>query len=408
MINHLGPVSRTALIEHTAYRPATVGAIVTELEEQNLIVETGFHSSGQGRKRVLLEINKEHICAIGIYFSANHITYVLSQFDGTVIEQNRTRYSLDTPKKELVGEVADYVAQLLKNYADKKFVGIGICKPLIDPTSYKGAKAEKTQSELFAGWVHDDLTPALQKISSLPVDVFSGVTLPAQAEYTFGVAKGVDNFIWVELSNGIGSSVFCNGDAVSGANGFAGELGHTGVDVGDNEHKFCYCGKPDCVEALASWPAIKENIVTELKRGVISTLNETVTDPDALTVEMVREALDAGDRLCRYYVKKAAKKIGAAIANAVNLLNPRIIVLYGFMLDLGEYFYENLEKAIRENAVFLTADFEIRISTVSESIMPLGAAANMFYSYLRCNDYKWVYRLENDSSDAISEAPFMY
>ncbi len=408
MINHLGPVSRTALIEYTAYRPATVGAIVTELLEQDLIVETGFHSNGQGRKRALLEINKEHICAIGIYFSANHITYVLSQFDGTVIEQNRTRFSLDTPKKDLVFEVADYVKKLLELYGNKKFVGIGICRPLIDPMSYKGSKAEKTQNELFAGWIHDDLTPALQKVTPLPVSVFSGVTLPAQAEYTFGVAKGIDNFIWVELSNGIGSSVFCNGDAIGGANGFAGELGHTGVDVGDNEHKFCYCGKPDCVEALASWPAIKENIINELRRGVISTLNETLDDPDDLTVEMVKEALDSGDRMCRYYVKKAAKKIGAAIANAVTLLNPEMIVLYGFMLELGDYFYENLEKAIRENTVFLAQDFEIKISTVSESIMPLGAAANMFFSYLRCDDYKWVYRLDSAAVDNISEAPFIY
>ena len=46
MINHLGPISRTALIEHTAYRPATVGAIVTELLDQNLVIETGFHSNG--------------------------------------------------------------------------------------------------------------------------------------------------------------------------------------------------------------------------------------------------------------------------------------------------------------------------------------------------------------------------
>ena len=69
MINHLGPVSRTALIEYTAYRPATVGALVTELLDENLIVETGYLSNGQGRKRALLEINKEHICAVGIYFS---------------------------------------------------------------------------------------------------------------------------------------------------------------------------------------------------------------------------------------------------------------------------------------------------------------------------------------------------
>lgn len=407
MINHLGPISRTALIEHTAYRPATVGAIVTELLDQNLVVETGFHSNGQGRKRALLEINKEHICAIGIHFSSQHITYVMSQFDGGVIEQNRTRYSKEINKQEIISEVAKNVEDMLSAYSDKKVVGIGICTPLIDPLSYKNSKNHSANNEIFSRWIHDDLAPTLNKLSSLPVEVYSGVTLPAQAEYTFGVAKGVDNFIWIELSNGIGSSIFCNGDAIRGANSIAGELGHTSIGK-DNGHKLCYCGKPDCVESIASWPAIKENIQSDLRRGVISTLNETLNDIDNLSVEDVAKAINAGDRICRYHVKKAAEHIGMAIANAVTILNPRMIVLYGFMLDLGDFFIENLERAIRENSVFFASGFEMRISTVSESILPLGAAANIFYGYLRCDDYKWVYRMSPENAAFINEAPFMY
>lgn len=406
MINHLGPISRTALIEHTAYRPATVGAIVNELIEEQLVVESGFSSSGQGRKRAMLEINKEHICAIGIYFSAAHITYVLSQFDGSVIERSRTRYSPEKSKKELVEEVSDYIDKMLRLYCDKKVVGIGICKPLTDPMSYKNA--ENSSYEFFAKWITEDLVPALSKVSSLPVHVFSGVTLPAQAEYTFGVAKGVDNFIWVELSNGIGTSVFCNGDAVGGANGLAGELGHMSFGNNSSNGHLCYCGKPGCVESVAAWPAIKESIQNELRRGVVSVLNEMLTDPDDLTVEDVAAALKSNDRMCQHFIKKAAEQIGLAIANAVNLLNPQMIVLYGFMLELGDYFLSHLERAIRENVIFLANDFEVRISTVSESIMPLGAAANIFFAYLRCDDYKWVYELDNDEVVPVDEAPFMY
>ncbi len=414
MINHLGPVSRTALIEYTAYRPATVGALVTELIDDNLIVETGYHSNGQGRKRALLEINKEHICAIGIYFSSKHITYIFSQFDGKVLHRSRTKYSPEKNKSLLVADVSNYVREMLSEFSSKKVVGIGICKPLVDPLSYKISNSQSHNSEFFAHWIQDDLSPTLKKEFNLNVDVFSGVTLPAQAEYTFGVAKGVSNFIWVELSNGIGASVFCNGDAVRGASGIAGELGHTHIGVSDPNVKLCYCGKPGCVETLAAWPAIKDSIIRELRRGVISTLNYKRDTPEEITVDDVKAAIEADDRLCKHYVKKAAEYIGLAIANAVTLLNPQMIVLYGFMLDLGDFFLENLERTIRENVVFLPCDFEVRISTASESILPLGATANIFYEYLHCSDYKWVYRLKPEevnlyeTTNNISEAPFMY
>lgn len=414
MINHLGPVSRTALIEYTAYRPATVGALVTELLDENLIVETGYLSNGQGRKRALLEINKEHICAVGIYFSAKHITYIFSQFDGKVLQRSRTKYSPEKSKTSLVNEVSEYVADMLAEFPEKKVVGIGICKPLVDPLSYKISNSYSHSSEFFAHWIQEDLSSTLKERFNLPVDVFSGVTLPAQAEYTFGVAKGVSNFIWVELSNGIGASVFCNGDAVRGISGIAGELGHTKVGNPDGPSKLCYCGKPDCVEAHAAWPVIKENIVRELNRGVISLLNSKRDTPEEITVEDVRAAIEADDRMCKYYVKKAAEHIGAAIANAVTLLNPKMIVLYGFMLELGDFFLEHLERTIRENVVFLASDFEVRISTASESILPLGATANIFYAYLHCSDYKWVYRLNPkdidiyEANNSITKAPFMY
>ena len=75
--------------------------------------------------------------------------------------------------------------------------------------------------------------------------------------------------------------------------------------------------------------------------------------------------LSSNDRMCQHFIKKAAEQIGLAIANAVNLLNPQMIVLYGFMLELGDYFLSHLERAIRENVIFLANDFEVRISTVS-------------------------------------------
>ncbi len=83
------------------------------------------------------------------------------------------------------------------------------------------------------------------------------IILPAMAEQLFGVAKGTPNFICIELSNGIGASLCCNGMTVAG--------------------------------------------------------------------------------MCMHYVKDIATRMGLVIANAVNMLNPELIVLYGFKLQLGDF-----------------------------------------------------------------------
>lgn len=389
MINHLGPISRTSLIALTGYRPATVGTIVSELLEKDLIMETGSRSSGQGRKRIMLEINKAHICGAGIAFTAKYITFIVTQFDGTILTESELTLSDRDDKTTLINKITEHLQALLSQYADRFFAGIGICKPLVDPISYRGHA--DPGGDLRAAWISQAMAPALQTATGLPVQVFSAVTLPAQAEHRFGVAKDTDDFIWVELSNGIGTSIFSGGHAIGGADGTAGELGHTRIS-NDQATQLCYCGKPGCVEAVAAWPALISDIRKALQDGVISRLQGQQPAKE-LTVQDIRMALDQGDPVCGYYVRRAASAIGTAIANSVNLLNPRLIVLYGFMLELGEHFLRPLEQAIRENTVFSSANFELRISTSSERIMPLGAVANIFSSYLQADDYRWVYQL---------------
>lgn len=397
IIHHLGPISRTALIELTDYRPATVGDVVKELMDEGLIVESGSFCPGRGRSRTLFAINKGHICALSISLTKQMITYTLSQFDGSVLFQEEV--PLAGPRQALVRQIAQRTGEILRQFADRRMVGIGLYRPFHDPMDYRESDALNAKNEYFDLWIHEELKPLLTAEYRVPVKIFSGVTLPAIAEHSFGAAKDAEDFIWVELSNGIGASLFCGGVPVGGFGGSAGELGHTVID---SNGPLCYCGKPGCVEQTAAWPALRGQIGSALKSGVFSALRNRDPSED-LTVQEVRHALDAGDRMCLHYVKQAAERIGIAVSNAVNLLNPKLIVLYGFMLELGDHFLEPLKQAIRENAFSFSGDFEIRISNSSESIMPLGAAADIFRSFLQAEDYKWVYDLRSEGVDQIAD-----
>lgn len=400
MIHHLGPVSRTELISLTDYRPATVGEIVSELLEQRLVVETGSQSGGHGRRRILLELNRQYLCAMGISFTAGSVHYTVAQPDGAILHESQTQIPRGISRHRLADTICTHVQQVLTTFTEKRIVGIGICNPLYDPRSYQATTSLAANYNHFNDWIHYGLQPRLETLTSLPVKSFSSVTLPILAEQRFGVAKGVENFIWIELSNGIGASICCNGTAVGGARGVAGELGHTVVSQSNSA--FCYCGKPGCVESVCAYPALIGQIRKALDSGVFSVLNTYCASVDEITVTDIRKALDAGDRMCIHLVKESAKTLGLAIANAVNLLNPELIVLYGFMLELGDCFLSTLESAIRENVISLAEEFEIRLSTSLESILSLGAVAELFSDYLQSDNYKWVYRLR--PADTETEA----
>ena len=383
LIHSFGPISRTQLADVSGFRPATVGEIAKALLDEGLVVETGFASSTTGRRPTMLELNRRGIGAVGIAISRTQATAVLARLDGTIVREESCQRQPARPREALVGRIAGCVEALLAAAGEMRLVGIGIGDPLYDPASYRNADSISTNYGHFNDWVHLLLKPLLEERFGLPVRTLSAVTLPALVERQYGMAKGSDNFICIELSNGIGASLFCNGVALSGAHGVAGELGHTVVDL--NARQLCYCGKNGCVELGASFPELARNIAKAIERGASSRLEGSEITPGKL-----RDALEKGDGLCRYYVDQAAKLAGTAIANAINLLNPDRVVLYGYMLELGEYYLDRLRQAIRSQTLELAGNYEICASPALESKIPLGAAAEMFAEFLRSDEYRWV------------------
>ena len=394
IISHLGPISRTELISLTDYRPASVSAIIKELLDEQLILETGHPSMGYGRKRVLLELNKTQLCAIGMAFYPGYITFLVAQIDGTVLHRENVPISPGMPKEALIDQILGQTATLLHLFRDKNILGIGIGEPLYDPTSYRPEFSLLVNYLHYNDWVKLNLKPRLEALSGLRVETYSGVVLPAMVQRYYGAAKNVDNFICVALSNGIGSSLCLNGIPVAGATGRAGELGHTVIDHSSNSGKLCFCGKPGCVEMMTAFPALVAQLTEAMDQGVFSSLGSHMDPERGITIEAIRKALEEGDRMCLHYVKSISQKLGVAIANAVSLLNPQMVVLYGFMTGLGDYFLQQLELAIRENTISVACDFQLRTSDDLEENLPLGAVAEIFTSYLRVDDYKWVYQLQ--------------
>lgn len=399
LINHLRSVSRTDLADLTGYQLASISTLTKQLIEENILKETGSYSAGQGRKRTLLTLNSQYLCAISISFSGTEISCITAQFDGKILSKQTMDFSTDASRSGLCDRVCKLIHHALAEFSDRHIIGIGLCTPVNDPANFPIVSMDPDFRQL-RDWIQKALLPFLQEKFSLPIALFHDNALPALVEKSFGAAQDVSDFICVELSNGIGCSICTNGKPVIGSGAYAGELGHTVIDKSQISRRICYCGKPGCIEHYAGLPALLEQISKE-SAGRTYTLLPKEDSPAPVTAETLAQGAENGDLLCRHYLRQAAEDLGLAISNAVMLLNPERIILFGHMLSLGEYFIERLKDAILDNISPKSAikREQIVISQLLPEQLPLGAISELFASYLKKEDFSWVYHLPQNFTD---------
>ncbi len=161
----------------------------------------------------------------------------------------------------------------------------------------------------------------------------------ALGEHAYGAAKGVDDFVYLTVSTGLGGAIFSRGRLLTGASGVAGELGHIPVMVGG---PVCGCGGVGHLEALCSGTAIARagrDAGIGVRRdanggalppaGVAPAGATAVADSLALTAADVTAAEQAGDERAAAIMRRAREAFAAGVVGIVNALNPRLIVVGG-------------------------------------------------------------------------------
>ncbi len=195
------------------------------------------------------------------------------------------------------------------------------------------------------GWNHFPLEEKLSSWLDVPVWVENDANAAALGETYEGAAKGKTEVVYVTVSTGIGAGLICRGKIYRGSLGFAGEIGHMKVKPGGAT---CGCGGRGCLETVASGTAIARKARQAIESGQFI---KGIGSAEALTTEDVFEAVQTGDKVAQTILREAIQYLGMGLANAVNLLNPQIIVVGGGVVKAGKALLEPLEKEIRKNAV---------------------------------------------------------
>jgi glucokinase len=194
------------------------------------------------------------------------------------------------------------------------------------------------------GWEDTPLRSQLQDEFGAPAAVDNDANVAALGEWRFGAGQGCASLLYVTVSTGIGGGWVLNGHIYSGADGMAGEIGHIVVRPGGAE---CVCGKRGCLEIEACGTAIARKMRERLETAKVST-SEVSTQ---VTGESVARAAQQGDSLAQEVMDDAARMLGTGLGGAVNLMNPRRIVLGGGVTKSGDHWWHVVRKTARAHAL---------------------------------------------------------
>ncbi len=364
-------ISRIQLRKVTGIRLASISKVVKDLLEEGLLEEAGSGESVRGRKQILLRLGSASGFVIGVEFDVNRVIGLAVDLTSRVVSQSQKKLPQVVNRKRILNAIQEVICDIIKqtNQNQSKLIGIGVA----DPGVIDSRKGISVFSSTISDWRDVPLRSILEDAFGVPVMIEANTRTKTLCEKRFGVGKEAKNLMFVEVGSGIGCGLMNGKELYRGFTESAGELGH--VRVLENG-PVCNCGSYGCLETQASLPALASQAVRAMKEGAVSRILELAGgEADRVTAEHVFEAARQGDKLALGILDKAAEYLGVAVAGAINLFNPEMVVFDSKLGLVSELMLETVKRVIQRQALAVaTRDLKIGVSTLGEEAGALGAA----------------------------------
>lgn len=194
-------------------------------------------------------------------------------------------------------------------------------------------------------WAHECCVPLAGMLSDrlgIPVAITNDANAAAIGEMTYGVARGMKNFIVLTLGTGVGSGIVVNGQLVYGCDGFAGELGH--VIMRRENGRTCGCGRTGCLEAYCSATGVartaREFLVSTDAPSVLREMN-----PEDITSLDVSIAAGKGDELAKRVYDFTGEMLGEACADFAAFSSPEAFIFFGGLTKAGDLLMDPIKNS---------------------------------------------------------------
>ncbi|MET1036945.1 MAG: ROK family transcriptional regulator [Aeromicrobium sp.] len=334
-VHRAGRLSRAELTTRMGLNRSTIAGLVAELESLGLAEQAKPSGARLGAGRPSVDVkarNGAYVLAVDL--RVDGLTVARVGLGGVVQSRATGPVPAGHDPASICSSVVELMRLVVKDVeTGAALVGVGVGVPGI-------IRAEDGLVRLAPnlGWRDVPFAEILaDRIGTIGVPVLGNdADLGAVAEHLRGAGVGVEDLIYLSGEVGVGAGVIVSGHKLEGAGGYAGEVGHMPFLP---DGKLCHCGAYGCWETEIGAQAIALAIGCPPER--VGALGEYL--------ENVHEA-PADLRI-------VGQHLGRGVAGLVNMLNPRVVVLGGYLRSLFPLVHEDVERELRVHA--LTAPREL-------------------------------------------------
>lgn len=314
-VHRAGHLSRAALTTATGLNRSTVGALVADLAERGLVAEGEPVSTGAvGRPSPVVHPRADRVVVLVADVEVSTISFATAGLGGHLwrrvrIDRPGERRTPEATVEDLGAQVDAARAELTD---DQLLLGLAVSLPGVVRHEDGFVHAAPNSH-----WVDVPLGDMVRTRvgGDLPVAMGNDADLGALAEHVRGAGVGFDHLVYVASEVGVGGGIIVDGRPLTGAAGYAGEIGHIVVNRWGAE---CHCGARGCLEAeTGEWALLRamgRDGAGHEHDAAAAVLREAAAGS--------QPALDALDRIGGH--------LGVGLSDLVNVLNPNLIVLGGF------------------------------------------------------------------------------
>jgi len=316
------PISRADIARRMTLGRGVVTTLVNELLQEGTLYEGALAELPRGRRPKMLHVETRDRLVVAIDLRFSRTDVLLADLGGRQIALER--FGTHFGPEELLDELAIRVRRLLRTHAARgRCQGIGMVIPgMVDRASGRVLNAPQL------GWRDVQVRTGLAQRTGLPVQVENAPAACALAHIWLSPAergRGSDirDFVYLSVSDGVGTGVVVNGEVVRGHAHTAGEFGHIPISTAGPH---CLCGSQGCLEAHTSNLA---TVARYLGHELSPEIARELLQQSGVTIDDVVRRAGEGDERARAAVADTGRYLGIGVSMIVQALNPAQIVVGG-------------------------------------------------------------------------------
>ncbi|MHB1689042.1 MAG: ROK family protein [Ignavibacteriaceae bacterium] len=320
------------------------------------------------------KITDKQEVVVGVDIGGTNTVLGIVDFNNNILFENSFETHPEKGVDNFFMRLSNHIKEEYLKLEKKYFLsGIGLAAP---SANYLNGTIE---SPANLKWGNVNLIDMMKKYFDLPIAIINDANAAALGEHTFGVAKGMKNFIVLTLGTGLGSGIFIDGHLLHGENGLAGELGHTIIE---KDGRQCNCGRFGCLETYVSASGIKRTVFNFL--SLYNDQSELrYINFENVTSKQISELVLHKDPIALRAFDYTGEILGQALANMVAYFDPQAIILSGGLANADKLL---LEPTYRYFDKFLLDVYKGKVQILNSNLQNgeaavLGACSFVF-SYI--------------------------